>query len=58
MKSVELLTYLLLLLIAFGLQSYGDGNEDEPIDKEVFSAWIATPVNGVPGSVIFEETSA
>lgn len=58
MKPIKLLAYLILPLMAFGLQSCGDENEDEPTVKEVFTAWIATPVNGVPGSVIFEETSA
>lgn len=58
MKPVQIITFILLSIITFGLQSCGDDNEGEPIVKEKFSAIITTPSNGEPGNIIFEETSA
>lgn len=58
MKNFKLLTYILLPFIAFGLQSCGDENEDEPTVKEVFTAFDTTPIDGVPGSVEYEQISA
>ena len=54
----HLLYSILMLLCVVRLTSCGNDNEDEPIVKEQFSAFITTPYNGEVGSVIFEETSA
>lgn len=42
MKPIKLLTYLLLPLIAFGLQSCGDDNEDEPTVNDIQGTWLLT----------------
>lgn len=42
MKKFKLLTYLLLTVFVFGLQSCGDDNEDEPTVNDIQGIWLLT----------------
>lgn len=42
MKLIKLLTYILLPFIAFGFQSCGDDNGDEPTINEIKGTWLLT----------------
>lgn len=42
MKYLKCFTYLLLPFLAFGLQSCGDDNEDEPTVNDIKGTWLLT----------------